>query len=73
MPSLTSAFLTEIHFENADMASIHRLGEYLGKQTLFRQQMPEVLDTLIEQARVESAESSNRLEGIKKTMTPVPG
>ncbi len=65
MPSLTSAFLTEIHFGNADMASIHRLGEYLGKQTLFRQQMPEVLDTLIEQARVESAESSNRLEGIK--------
>ena len=40
------------------------VGEYRGKQELFRRQTPEVLDSLRELAVIESSESSNRLEGI---------
>jgi Fic family protein len=40
------------------------VGEYRGKQELFRRQTPEVLASLRELAIIESSESSNRLEGI---------
>jgi Fic family protein len=40
------------------------VGEYRGKQELFRRQTPEVLDSLKQLAIIESSESSNRLEGI---------
>jgi len=40
------------------------VGEYRGKQELFRRQTPEVLNSLKELAIIESSESSNRLEGI---------
>ena len=40
------------------------VGEYRGKQELFRRQTPEVLASLKELAIIESSESSNRLEGI---------
>ena len=40
------------------------VGEYRGKQELFRRQTPEVLDSLRALAIIESSESSNRLEGI---------
>jgi Fic family protein len=38
--------------------------EYKGKEELFSRQKPEVLKTLLELALVQSAESSNRIEGI---------
>ncbi len=40
------------------------VGEYRGKQELFRRQTPEVMDSLRELAVIESSESSNRMEGI---------
>jgi Fic family protein len=40
------------------------VGEYRGKQELFRRQTPQVLASLRELAIIESSESSNRLEGI---------
>ena len=46
-------------------APLRELGEYRGKQTLYSKQSPEVLERLQETARVESTESSNRLEGIE--------
>lgn len=47
------------------MATIQSLGELVGRQQLFRRQTPEVLNSLIQVAQVESTESSNRIEGIK--------
>ena len=38
--------------------------EARGKQELWRQRKPEVLDALREQAIIQSAESSNRIEGV---------
>ena len=40
------------------------LGEFRGKQTLFTQQSPQRLKTLREHALIESAVSSNRIEGV---------
>ena len=44
--------------------SIGFLGEYKGKQRLFEKQSPQVLSALREVARVQSIESSNRIEGV---------
>jgi len=45
-------------------STLKALGEYRGKQELYRRQTPQILDVLKQAAVVESAESSNRLEGI---------
>lgn len=48
--------------------------EYKGKQELYVKQSPQVLKSLIEMALIESAESSNRIEGVtvkKKRLKPL--
>ncbi len=40
------------------------ISEYKGKQELYAHQSPQVLKMLIEMALIESAESSNRIEGV---------
>jgi len=44
--------------------SIGLLGEYKGRQQLFERQSPQLLMALREVARVQSIESSNRIEGV---------
>ena len=44
------------------------LGEFRGKQELYTRQSPQRLKTLREHALIESAVSSNRIEGV--TVTP---
>lgn len=63
--SFEPAFLDRLRFERGDLATVHALGSYRGKQDLFRQQTPETLAALREAARIESTESSNRIEGIE--------
>ncbi len=41
------------------------LGEFRGKQELYTHQAPQRLKTLLEHALIESAVSSNRLEGVE--------
>jgi Fic family protein len=43
---------------------LRRLGEHQGRQQLHLQQAPEILENLRQVAKIESTESSNRLEGI---------
>ena len=43
---------------------IRRIGEYKGKQDLYKEQSPQVLETLRQAAVIQSTESSNRMEGI---------
>ena len=64
MPSLTHDFLAQLRFGTPDLGTIHRLGEVRGRQDLFVRRFPEQLDTLRTHALVESAESSNRIEGV---------
>mgnify|MGYP000125224845 CR=1 FL=1 len=46
------------------LQTIRLIGEYKGKQELFKQQAPQVLETLRQAAVIQSTESSNRIEGI---------
>ncbi len=46
------------------LISVRTLGEYKGREVLFREQFPEVLNTLQRAAIIQSTESSNRIEGI---------
>ncbi len=43
---------------------IASISEYKGKQDLYARQSPQVLKSLLETALIESAESSNRIEGV---------
>lgn len=46
------------------LGTIRLLGEYKGKEELFKQQTPQALETLRQVAVIQSTESSNRIEGI---------
>lgn len=46
------------------LQSVRLVGEYRGKEALFKQQSPQVLQALREGAVIQSTESSNRIEGI---------
>lgn len=43
---------------------MNSISEYKGKQELYKKQSPQVLKSLVEMALIESAESSNRIEGV---------
>jgi Fic family protein len=64
MNTLQPNYLQKIAFTAEDASTIQKIGEYKGKQALFSQQTPEILDSLRLVAIIESSESSNRLEGI---------
>ena len=64
MKTLDYKYLQNIVFTADDASTIQKIGEFKGKQGLFTQQTPEILDSLKQVAIIESSESSNRLEGI---------
>jgi len=64
MYSLTPAFLDNLSFTARQASAIQAIGEFRGKQMLYTQQTPQILDDLRTAAMVESVISSNRLEGI---------
>jgi len=65
MKSLTTDYLNSLTFSASEATTLRALGEYRGKQELFCKQSPETLKSLLLLAKVESSESSNRLEGIE--------
>ncbi len=64
MHSLKEDYLNKITFSANELTLLKTIGSYQGKQELFYEQSPEVLENLKKAAIVESTESSNRLEGI---------
>jgi Fic family protein len=46
------------------LQSVRVVGEYRGKEALFKQQSPQVLQALRDSALILSTESSNRIEGV---------
>lgn len=57
-------YLDRLSVPMSTVRSIGLLGEYKGKQQLFEKQSPQMLSALREAARVQSIESSNRIEGV---------
>ncbi|MCA9408025.1 MAG: Fic family protein [Candidatus Omnitrophica bacterium] len=53
---------------------MNSISEYKGKQELYTKQSPQILKALVEMALIESAESSNRIEGVtieRKRLKPL--
>jgi Fic family protein len=65
MSSLSQEYLGKLTFTAEQISILRSLGEYRGKQALFFKQSPEALKSLQLVAKIESSESSNRLEGIE--------
>lgn len=64
MRSLEHGYLFETLISHSLAISMRVLGEFRGRQGLYTDQFPEVLETLRQVAMVQSTESSNRIEGI---------
>jgi len=64
MHSLLLKYLSSLSLTVEDARTLQRLGEYKGRQELFVQQTPQILESLKTLAIIESSESSNRLEGV---------
>lgn len=64
MKSLEKKYLEDLKFPGEVLKSLRAIGEYKGEEALFEKQSPDVLDKLLEIAIIQSAESSNRIEGV---------
>lgn len=64
MKSLNPEFLHRQPITQNILQTIRRIAEYKGKQDLYKEQSPQILETLRQAAIIQSTESSNRLEGI---------
>ncbi len=65
MKSFEKRFLNSIRISNDLLKTVREIGEYHGKEALFKQQSPQTLETLVQNAIIQSTESSNRIEGIE--------
>ena len=64
MKSLDKKYLEALTIPHHLITIIRQIGEYKGKQELYKKQAPEMLENLRHVAIIQSTESSNRLEGI---------
>ncbi len=64
MKTLVPSYLERLVIPPRLMPMLRRIGEHKGRQELYRQQSPEMLENLRQVGIVQSTESSNRLEGI---------
>jgi Fic family protein len=62
--SFRPGFLAEQRLTHSLLSTVRLVGEYKGKQDLFKKQVPEALETMRRTAIIESAVSSNRIEGV---------
>lgn len=59
--------LRNIKWDNEVLGLVAQIHEYKGKQTLFFKQKPATLEKLVEIAKIQSTEASNKIEGIVTT------
>ncbi len=64
MKSFIEQYPERLNISHHLIGIIRQIGEYKGKQELYKQQAPEMLENLKRVAIIQSTESSNRLEGI---------
>ena len=65
-----SAF-KDVQWDNEIVALLTQIHEFKGRQELYLKQKPAVLDRLVEAAKVQGTESSNKIEGIVTTNTRI--
>lgn len=64
MRSFEHGYLLEQPLSQDLLMTVRALGEHRGRQNLYKEQSPELLETLKRIAMVQSVESSNRIEGV---------
>jgi Fic family protein len=64
LKSFSTNYLASLAIPHHLVSIIRQIGEYKGKQDLYKKQAPEMLENLRHVAMIQSTESSNRLEGI---------
>jgi Fic family protein len=64
MKSFEPGFIERQPITQNLLRTVRLLGEYKGREELFKQQIPQALETLRQAAVIQSTESSNRIEGI---------
>jgi Fic family protein len=69
MRSFEHGYLLETPISHPFVAAMRAMGEFRGRQGLYTEQFPEILETLRRVAIIQSTESSNRIEGV----TVLPG
>ena len=63
--------LRNIKWDNEVLGLVAQIHEYKGKQALFLNQKPATLEKLVEIAKIQSTEASNKIEGIVTTATRI--
>lgn len=64
MKTFSNGYLYDTSLTHQLLITMRTIGEFRGRQRLYAVQSPEVLATLRQVAMIQSAESSNRIEGI---------
>lgn len=64
MKSFEAAFIERQPITQNLLRTIRLIGEFKGKESLYTEQFPQVLETLRQVAIIQSTESSNRIEGV---------
>jgi hypothetical protein len=73
MRSLEQGYLFDVPISHLLLKAIHTVGEFRGRQRLYTEQFPEVLETLRRVAVIQSTESFNRIEGITEACNEFEG
>lgn len=63
--------LREIKWDSEILGLVAQIHEYKGKQALYLKQKPATLEKLVEVAKIQSTESSNKIEGIITTASRI--
>lgn len=64
MKSFESRFIDRALITQRLLQSVRAVGEFKGKEELYKSQIPQALETLRQAAIIQSTESSNRIEGV---------
>jgi len=62
--SIKPEYISKQQITQNILTTIGAIREYKGKQDLFKEQSPQILETLRKTAIIQSTESSNRIEGV---------
>ena len=65
------SYLEDRTWDNEIMSYTSKIHEYKGKQELYLRQKPVELNRLIEIAKIQSTEASNRIEGIIRQLLKI--
>lgn len=71
MRTFNYSLLKDRQWDSEILGLVAQIHEYKGRQELYLKQKPSVIDKLVEIAKIQSTEASNKIEGIATTNTRI--